>query len=151
MFLQWAQYCANHAGNPFLPRFLKGEGGQPWAPFLFRGRHYLQIWQERLYPLTPTRGQDLQDLVDIFGLGNLQDIMQVLRTGKDTEWIQRSDLGVVKQLIKQLGQRPVYQLLKTINDLDQIAKKQGWTLDLHEDNFLRRQNGQPVIVDPWVV
>ena len=77
--------------------------------------------------------------------------MQVLRTGKETEWIKRSDLGVVKQLIKKLGQRPVYQLLKTINDLDQIAKKQGWVLDLHEGNFMRRQNGHPVIVDPWVV
>lgn len=151
MFLQWAQYCANHAGNPFLPRFLKGEGGQPWAPFLFRGRHYLQIWQERLYPLTYTQGVVLVDLVDIFGLGSLQEIMQVLRTGKETEWIKRSDLGVVKQLIKKLGQRPVYQLLKTINDLDQIAKKQGWVLDLHEGNFMRRQNGHPVIVDPWVV
>lgn len=44
-----------------------------------------------------------------------------------------------------------YQLLlDTVEDLHRISKQFKWGFDLHAGNFMQRNDGTPVIVDPWV-
>ena len=38
MFFKWADYCTQNSTNPFLPKFIEGEGGKPWAPFDLENR-----------------------------------------------------------------------------------------------------------------
>lgn len=43
-FKAYADYCKAHAGNEFLPQF------SDWTMFQYKGKPYLQIKMERLFP-----------------------------------------------------------------------------------------------------
>ena len=163
MFFQWADYCAKNSSNPFLPRFITGEGGRPWAPFDFEGRRYLQIWQERLYKLDQRTSQNLSMLSELPSqmeghqftareinsilTGRMDDLLDTYEDYFFSDW----DINLIRRMVKQYGVKKFLQLFSAMGELDKIANKNHWVFDLHEGNFLRRQNGHPVIADPWVV
>ena len=152
MFFKWADYCVQNSTNPFLPKFIEGEGGKPWAPFDLENRRYLQIWQERLYEIDNETGQDLGRLASI---AYSSQAMSDLDAGKYlrqwaktfTKWEKSS----LRRLTKRFGTKQVVLLFKTLRELAAHAQAQNWSLDLHEGNFLQRKNGFPVIADPWAI
>lgn len=57
----------------------------------------------------------------------------------------------LERLIIHLGTEGLTKMYKTIFNLYQIAKKNGYKLDLHDGNFMIDSDGNPVITDPfWV-
>ena len=162
MFFKWVNYCARNSTNPFLPRFITGEGGRPWAPFDFKGRRYLQIWQERLYKLDRTTSENLSMLselpeqmdghqftareINTILTGSMSELLGTYLGDFFSDW----EINLIRRMVKQYGVKQFLQLFGAMVSLSKMADSNGWTLDLHEGNFLRRQNGHPVIVDPWV-
>ena len=152
MFMVWAEYCAANAGNPFLPRFLPGEGGKPWAPFDFDGRRYLQIWQERLYPLPEEISDDISDFAYLVRKWGADDVIAAAKQGRGKFSLLTPGMRGIKDfLIPTVGRSGFELLVQTIDELAKIAFKNGYRLDLHGGNWLRRRNDDIVIVDPWVV
>ena len=152
MFFKWADYCVQNSTNPFLPKFIEGEGGKPWAPFDLENRRYLQIWQERLYEIDNETGQDLGRLASIAYSSQAMgepDAGKYLRQWAKTftKWEKSS----LRRLTKRFGTKQVVLLFKTLRELAAHAQAQNWSLDLHEGNFLQRKNGFPVIADPWAI
>ena len=152
MFFKWADYCTKNSTNPFLPKFIEGEGGKPWAPFDLENRRYLQIWQERLYEIDNETGQDLGRLASIAYSSQAMgepDAGKYLRQWAKTftKWEKSS----LRRLTKRFGTKQVVLLFKTLRELAAHAQAQNWSLDLHEGNFLQRKNGFPVIADPWAI
>ena len=139
MFFRWAEYCNDHSSNPFLPKFSGFES------FYWNGQVYLQIRQELMYPIETMLGYMLADMVNYTAAGDSFD--EILDEISD-------EYNVVFQNLKeQVGMPGLKLLYKTIVEVDDISNKQGWTQDLHGDNFLSRTTDgrTPVIVDPWVV
>ena len=57
----------------------------------------------------------------------------------------------LERLIIHLGTEGLRKMYKTIFNLYQLAKKNGYKLDLHDGNFMIDSDGNPVITDPfWV-
>lgn len=149
MFLTWVRYCSRHKDNPFLTRFYGGEGGKPWAPFVFKNRLYIQMWQERLYPGSVLSGElsSLSYMIKRYG------VKDVKRSSLGQETVNQafdlSDTQFLQKMIKELGQKRFDLFLQTIEELVHIGQRHGWSWDLHSNNIMRRENGEPVIVDPW--
>ena len=139
MFFRWAKYCNKHSNNPFLPKFSGFES------FYWKGQVYLQIRQERMYPLKTMLEYMMADMADCASIGqSFNDMMYIVNDGYyDTE---------LRNLKHQVGMPGVKLLYKTIDKLTKIGERKGWTQDLHGGNFLSRtRDGKfPVIVDPWV-
>ena len=57
----------------------------------------------------------------------------------------------LERLIIHLGTEGLRKMYKTIFNLYQLAKYNGYKLDLHDGNFMIDSDGNPVITDPfWV-
>lgn len=57
----------------------------------------------------------------------------------------------IEKLIIHLGREGLTKMYKTIYNLYQLAKYNGYKLDLHDGNFMMDSDGNPVITDPfWV-
>lgn len=158
MFLMWADYCRRHENNPFLPRFYRGQGGRPWAPFVFKGRVYLQIWQERLKEGGALENM-LSDIGRIVEYVDVADLMAFVRGQKplsqdDEFFLESSGMRKMKTLAQRMGDQNLELFLNTLADLYKVVKKHGWHgghLDMHRGNIMRRADGTPVITDPWHV
>ena len=161
MFIFWADYCKSHSANPFLPKFAG------WETFEFDGDKYLQIRMERLAELPEETADALANISgdtesEIAGLRPEQAAHQVRQQQKDRRKeigndVLRSHYGSIEsparvahsELAILLGKN--YKLLvDTISKLHQIGNMKGWQFDLHGGNFMHRNDGTPVIVDPWV-
>ena len=66
------------------------------------------------------------------------------------KYLRPSEKSVMRRMIRKYGAKQFQLLVKTLYDLAGHARGTGWWMDLHTGNFLRRQNGHPVIADPWV-
>lgn len=150
MFDTWAAYCAKNARNPFLPKY------SGWERFTWKGRTYLQIRMERLIELKLEDGigtglEKTAALLDaaIYDATTIKqhraNIMNVI--GSD---YPNSNMGLT-HLMMMLGEKKFNLLLDTIIDISKIGKKNNWRLDLHDGNYMHRNDGVPVIVDPWVL
>jgi hypothetical protein len=143
MFFEWAKYCNRNKNNLFLPKFSGFES------FYWNNRVYLQIRQEALKPVDRPMGLVLEaiaETIDIYDAKNLGDIEEHIgHEVGDTDSIN------YKKLKKQIGADGLQQLFSTMRRLYLISQKNGWTFDLHRYNFMRRADGTPVIVDPWVI
>lgn len=152
MFLTWADYCNRNKNNPFLPRFYKGQGGKPWAPFVFKDRVYLQIWQERLREGGAVT-RDLSELVWLIQLMGPESIMRYYQGrptgGEDRGLVHKSDVTRMRRVANLVGESQWPQFVNTVYKLHKIAEQRGWRLDLHRNNFMLRMDGFPVINDPW--
>ena len=153
----WADFCHKHSNNPFLPKFAG------WETFDYRGDKYLQIRMEQLTKLPPADSEALAELAgdnETYSKGKRGEADQARmkkarfdKLGNDTHrnWNGRDVQSAHNELVLLLGQHDYDLLLKTLNELYKISQSKGWVYDLHPGNFMRRNNGDPVIVDPWVV
>jgi hypothetical protein len=144
MFETWANYCQSHSKNPYLPRFLPGEDGRVWRPFDFRGRRYLQIWQEYLPRSNQRLNQALVILDNVVDEGAAQDLIR-----GDLSNISDRDRRSVKFVKQRLGDPGFRLMVQTLAELQELAAIEGYRPDLHRDNFRSRADGTPVIMDPW--
>lgn len=163
MFIFWADYCKQHADNPYLPKF------SGWETFDYKGDKYLQIRMERLIKLPRFDAEALENLAadnETYARPGSQSEKRIqgqnrrqreANIGNDSyiNWQGKEVTVPTRQahseLVILLGKQGYNLLLDTLRDLYSISKKQGWGYDLHAGNFMRRDDGDPVIVDPWVV
>ena len=135
MFFRWATYCNNHKSNTYLPKFSGFES------FYWNGQVYLQIRQEYMVDLERDTARLCAEMAYYATTEySFDDMYQNL--SYEVAWTN---------LIELLGPKGLRVLYKTINKLDDIANQMGFELDLHEENFMARADGTPVIVDPWIV
>jgi hypothetical protein len=156
MFKYWADYCKKHSSNPFLPKF------SGWTEFTYEadGKKYLQIRMEKLQKLPNKLGSVLSDLsYEIESSDNprvlKQKIIKCLGMQDEEMW-KHAGLNInffdeINKLAILLGEKDFNLLIDTIIDLSKIAKKQNYDIDLHNGNFMHRNDGTPIIVDPWVI
>jgi hypothetical protein len=149
--LDFAKYCAANPNNPFLPRFKNPK------LFKFKNEPYLKITMERLFPLYKSdadtdRGVALAIIADTVRENpsdNPLDILRYVISFAD----ERSDKvrQAYYELLSYLGKSGFVQLVKTIRDLNNIARVNGYLLDLHFRNFMYSSDGDIVIADPFHV
>ena len=141
MFFAWAKYCMKNSSNPFLPRF----GG--YESFVLDGDRYLQIRQEPLQSAGRT-GTILEIMANGVEDEQIEDLDEL--TDYVEDYFEEYAAGYQK-LLKQLGPRQMQLMLDTIHRLYVIGNRSGYGFDLHAGNFMKRADGTPVIVDPWVI
>ena len=141
MFFAWAKYCMKNSSNPFLPRF----GG--YESFVLDGDRYLQIRQEPLQSAGRT-GTILEIMANGVEDEQIEDLDEL--TDYIEDYFEEYAAGYQK-LLKQMGPQQMQLMLDTINRLYIIGNRSGYGFDLHAGNFMRRADGTPVIVDPWVI
>jgi len=138
MFSTWVKYTESHANNRYMPRF------SDWHSFEFppgSEQKYLQIKMERLTPITDPLLKQIVEQFDIF-----------VEAGRTYKYL----LQIAKQRLGSKFNQPHVQsifgdtvLWDTVSDLNSIAERNSWRLDLHSRNYMLRGT-QIVIVDPWV-
>jgi hypothetical protein len=136
MFFTWAKYCNDHKSNPFLPKFSGFES------FYWNDHVYLQIRQEYLTELRPTWGWNLYNMSTDAEMGDSFDQM-IQKYDKNKELYDHFE--------KTDGKNGLKLFYKTMGELARISERKGWTFDLNPKNFMMRNNGTIVILDPWVV
>jgi len=139
-FKDFADYCMAKPNNPFLPQF----GG--WEPFDFEGKRYLQINCERMFDLSKS------GLILVGSrLGQLASLIQ--SNGADrgvNKFLRRHGDKETGKLMSLVGGRQQFLLLaNTIEQLDKLADRKGYRLDLHGGNFMLGSDGEIVINDPF--
>ena len=144
-FKAYADYCKANSNNPFLPQF------SDWNLFHYKGKPYLQIKMERLFPF---RGgaEGINDILE-----RLADNAEISNSPKAKErFINKYSDGAgyyidaFNKLIGLVGKDGFNQLWDTIYDLKKVARKIGLgNLDLHSGNFMLGSDGEIVISDPF--
>lgn len=139
-FKAFADYCTTRPDNNFLPQF------SGWETFEFAGQRYLQIRCERLFPGNKFRS--------IFGLlEEISDSAESNRNGAKAfldDKMGDYDSADMAQLINMIGGEAEYYLLwQTLYELSVIARRGGFNMDLHDENFMLGSDGHIVISDPF--
>lgn len=154
MFELWANYCKDRPNNPFLPKF------SGWTKFTYEDNNYLQIRMEKLQHLPQKLAFSLESVADEIhqSLSPKHVKLEILnaigdKTGADLfdKDIVIRNFDEINKLAIMLGKKDFNLLLDTIMDLSKIADGHSYDFDLHGKNFMHRNDGTPVIVDPWVV
>ena len=125
--------------NLFLPKFFGYES------FTFNDRTYLQIRQERLHHsnrICTSLAELGASLTSFYKVSNMNEAWTVF-TEEDSYY--------ARILLETLNKKQILLYMKTVSALNDIGNKQGWDWDLHNENIMVRDNGFPVIVDPWVL
>ena len=151
MFETWVAYCQANAGNPFLPKF------SGWKKFEFGGETYLQIRMERLdkFPYRWEEGLEVLSIAVDAGIP-LETIFGYVGNdsngphGQGNLRVVTLRIEMINELVLHLGEEGMTQLYNTMKELHDIGRRSGWHWDLHYGNFMIRNDGTPVIVDPWV-
>ena len=146
MFFTWAKYCMANPDNPFLVKF------DDYESFVYAGRRYLQIRQELLKPIP------LDLYRQVAALSHLPLDYNIVFKGPETlgrvmkkdRYFTEVQYEWVMELVDFLGKDAVTLLSKTLLKVNQIARKKGYDIDLHQGNYMVRSDLTPVIVDPWV-
>lgn len=142
MFFAWAKYCMKNSSNPFLPKFAG------YDSFVLDGDRYLQIRQEALQPIG-TLGRVLDLMAQSIDDGGAKSLDEAEEYVEDYGY--NTDIKNLEKLRKQLGDNGLELFFSTMLRLYLTGEKNGWFFDLHSGNFMRRADGTPVIVDPWVL
>lgn len=146
MFKVFADYCMKHDSNKFLPNFLG------WTPFKFKGKTYLQIRMERLFPITD---DDVSEA--LAGIGFEAPLSDDYESFLEYHFKRRNVDAGLEKLVLHIGKEGFKQLWMTIYDLSEEAKRKGFSevsgdaMDLHNDNFMYGSDGHIVINDPYYV
>lgn len=157
MFAYWASYCKKHSNNPFLPKF------SGWTKFNYDkdGKDYLQIRMEKLQKLPEELSNALGSISDAMEQNTTDKVKKVIFKNLGThtkkfnlidedEDIEINNFDEINKLAILLGEKNFNLLLDTISNLEKMASSRGYKFDLHGDNFMHRNDGTPIIVDPWV-
>jgi hypothetical protein len=139
MFFKWAKFCMKNQTNPFLPKFYEFES------FIHNDRTYLQIRQERLLD-SGNLGLLIADAGTTLAISSNK-----LTNNTASLSLKKLSPKEYKRLLNNLGPKNLQILLITLLSLFRLGKRQGWYWDLHASNIMKRKDGTPVIVDPWVV
>ena len=155
MFRDWINYCNKNRANPHLPRFSGLES------FNYRGQRYLQARMEPLQEVPPKVGYlvgHIEEAVQRFsrsvGRGNYENAFaQLIRWAEHTSIEDNQpELYDIKQAMDLLGGPAATQtLLKTVHQVAMFGKKHGFSVDLHQGNYMQRDDGTIVVNDPFVV
>lgn len=153
LFKVFADYCMRHEDNQFLPNFLG------WEPFQFKGKTYLQIRMERLFPI------DDDDVGEaLAGIGNEASVSDDFESfierylnhqQNDDDDDNYALYDGLEKLILHIGKDGLKKLWLTIHDLSHEAERHGFAswlgdaIDLHQDNFMYGSDGHIVISDPY--
>jgi hypothetical protein len=154
MFKAFANYCEKNKDNEFLPKF------DGWEGFEYGGKKFLQIRMEKLQKLPTQLGDALENLANDIDAAHdksdfVDDIVAHVHELDDEDespiHLMKSQALEVEKLMVLLGESQFKLFLNTIGNLSKLAYEKGYTTDLHGGNFMHRNDGIPVIVDPWVV
>lgn len=148
-FIDFANFCRAHPNNPFLPQF----GG--WEPFVLNGQQYLQIKCERLFDFSKAKVSGIADMLE-------ELVTSVERHGAekgfsnfmfnhvvDYEASTYDNDNTAKLMMLLGGEEQVKLFCKTVEQLDNLAQKKRYRLDLHAGNFMLGSDGEIVINDPF--
>ena len=132
--------------NEFLPEIYG------YNLFNFNGKPYLEIKMERLFPFSNgAKGWNLLlDRMSVkveFGT-TVEEYLNGLENDIENSKLSNDSLVT---LVMHLGTEGLTKMYETIQHLYKIAKKNGYQLDLHDGNFMLDSDGNPVIVDPYVL
>jgi len=150
MFINWINYCNAHQNNPHLPRFSGFES------FKFQGKNYIQARMEPLQELPDEIGY-LVGHADEVIKKRKKDYKKELKTMSQYAMHTFNDEGggtwyELKDVVKHLGgKKAAVNLLNTVYDVKRFGRKQGYTIDLHKGNYMRRSDGTIVVNDPFVL
>jgi hypothetical protein len=133
MFFDFASFCMKHSDIIFLPKFFGYES------FVFKNQTYLQIRQERLFEGFDKTRTALYYLLHEIQLDEIH---------RDLPLSQRKGAAT---LIKAYGKEQVKKGISAFMELRKIGVSKQYTWDIHIGNILAREDGTPVLVDPWVV
>jgi len=146
-FKAYADYCKANPDNQFLPQF------SDWAMFQYKGKPYLQIKMERLFPFNKGAAgwNDVLEAIADRAAYSKQPaakkkfLDRYLNQSYDSWSVKRTE-----ELLSHLGDEGFNKLWDTIYDLRQVSKKIGLgNLDLHSGNFMLGSDGEIVISDPF--
>ena len=132
--------------NEFLPEIYG------YNLFNFKGKPYLQIRMERLFPFK-NGAEGWNELLEImaYKAESGRTVAEYLNDLENSIENSISDDDELVTLIMHLGTKGLTKMYETIQHLYTIAKKNGYALDLHMGNFMLDSDGNPVIVDPYIV
>jgi len=142
MFKQFVDYCEKNSSNPWLPKF------DDWTAFIFpKGskNKYLQIRMERLTSIDRPTQDALEQFTMFIEKGRSLDELLAFVGKSETMF------NGINYLVMTYGEDGLRQLWDTMTQLYSMGKGSGYMFDLHGKNFMRRPDGQIVIIDPWVV
>lgn len=166
MFKTWAEYCEQHKSNQFLPKF------SGWESFEYGDAMFLQIRMEKLQALPPELSRTLEKLSErvdssarqrarfmealerkLFGEASTDPEVQE----DDEDWLREfsfrgdEDFDEISKLVILLGKDGFDKLWRSMISIYELGQAEGYYWDLHGGNFMHRNDGVPVIVDPWVI
>lgn len=151
LFIEWAKFCQKRKNNPYLPDII--DYSEFEAPF---GAKFLQIKMEKMFPATDNLGKEVEDLLDDLASlagranGNIEKFKKaideyVTHSGWNSDYDTQS-----KAVVTTLMHIPDFELFATtIFQVMEEGRKLGYTIDLHDANYMLSSNGELVIVDPW--
>lgn len=149
MAVAWINFCQANSDNPFLPKF----GG--WETFTWNNRNYLQIKMERLGKFPLNWDENLGEIADIaarWPKGDQAFDRWEISVGNSEEkkYGEHGPSDAASELAIHLGLENIKLLFSTLASIISMAKSKGWLFDLHSGNWMIRNDGFPVIVDPVV-
>jgi hypothetical protein len=137
MGIFWINYCNTNSNNPYLPKF------SGWETFKWEDQLFLQVRMERLGKFPYKWNHELRYIAELANgdRGNVS---------VDTYLKELLKYDESPTLAMHLGEDGLRVLWNTLVDLSKISKDKKWYFDLHAGNFMIRNDGTPVILDPWI-
>jgi hypothetical protein len=154
MFKAFANYCEKNKSNEFLPKF------DGWEGFEYGGKKFLQIRMEKLQDLPRQLGFALENLSEEIDHSHnkakivndiIMHVHELDEDGESPVLLLPDQAAEIEKLMVLLGEKQFRLLLTTMGELSKIAYEDNYRYDLHGGNFMHRNDGIPVIVDPWVI
>jgi hypothetical protein len=148
MFKVWVDYCTKNKTNKFLPKFFG------WETFEYDDKKYLQIRMETYGKIHKHVGLAVSYLGYAINGGWIKQPDFFKAFDRDTFEqfnLSKEEIDGMRKLVISIGFYGFEKLWKTLQELSDIRKKNGYGWDLHNENFMYRNDGTPVIVDPWVL
>jgi len=150
MFIDWINYCNKNSNNSHLPRFSGFES------FQFGGKNYIQARMEPLQELSNEVGYLVANIDEaVIKLGKNFDrafkkigdwAIQSSSEDENSYWYEIADT------VRLLGgPEQAKNLLQTVYQVKQFARKHNFTVDLHRGNYMARSDGTIVVNDPFVL
>jgi hypothetical protein len=140
--LAFINYCHANPHNEFLPSFTG------WERFEWENQHYLQIRMERLFEFGRNRVTSALMSMAIWAKepgATFDHFIKELDIGG------QGDGSSDELLVADIGMEGLRELWKTIKELNAIAVRGRFKLDLHGGNFMLGSDGHIVISDPFFV
>jgi hypothetical protein len=150
MFIDWINYCNKNATNPHLPKFSGFES------FQFGGKNYIQARMEPLQELSDDVGMLVHQIDDAVNKAKRNFKKQIKNITSYASFASAEEGDYIgyelEDTIEYLGgEQAAMNLLKTVRQVQQFARKHQFTVDLHRGNYMARLDGTIVVNDPFVL